>query len=52
MTKIAGRGSPEAPLGGHSGADDAFQKCVKNQPNIDIDVVAVTLVLHVPVDFV
>ena len=48
VTKIAGRGSPEAPLGGHSGADGAFPKCFKNQPDIDIGVVVVTLLLHFP----
>ena len=51
VTKIAGRGSPEAPLGGHSGADGAFQKCFKKQPDIDIGVVVVTLLLHFPVVF-
>ena len=51
VTKIAGQGSPEAPLGGHWGADDAFQKCFKNQPDIDIGVVVVTLLLHLHVVF-
>ena len=49
VTKIAGRGSPEAPRGGHSRADGAFQKCFKNQHDIGIGVVVVTLVLHFPV---
>ena len=49
VTKIAGRGSPEASLGGHTDADGAFQKCFKNQADIGIGVVLVTLVLHLPV---
>ena len=37
------------PLGGHWGADGAFQKWFKNQHDIDIGVVVVTLLLHFPV---
>ncbi len=48
VTKIAGRGSPEAPLGSHSGADGAFHKCFKKQHDIDIGVVVVTRLLHFP----